>query len=793
MLELRAKLRFAMRNVRSTLSMVACLGIAIGGVTFLFALVNAVRFAPLPYPASDQLFYVSSHVGTGVWRRGISFPEARDLLSRSVSTDAFAIGETAHRSVSFGGVSEEVTGSVTTGDFFRVFRVPAMLGRTFTPSDPTGSVVVLSAKLWRRLFAGDSTIVGKVVRIDSTMRTVIGVMPPRFDFPIVSEFWIPIERSYEDSLGRGVCCFFAVGRLRATADLRRAAAEIANRAAGLRSAYPKEDRTFEAMPKPLRDYMVTAQTVESTNIAYALIGLLILLSGVTTASMLVKRDLQRMPTLAVLAALGSGRQRLVAGCVIESGILTLISGGVGLSVALVATGVVARNGEASAPSWVQVEIDWRVLAAGIASAVLIAAIAATPSVFAMSRANLGSLLSGSRTHLLRNRRFSGSLVSAQIAIAIATLVLSASVVRQTVEQARRKVGFRTRDVVRSQLSVRSEGRSGEKLHAVLLDDLARARQASSIFDAGSLELRSIGMLNAVRAPDAQTTLKFGDIFDEPKVGSCDPALFRVLDISPTSGRLFSWSEMTMRRPVAVLSTRAARELFGMNDPVGRDVLIDSLPTGSVRVSVIGVIPDMNLTPYVSSTPSALVLSPALIGIGSVGFLFVRTKGATPDIVSLISRQIGLGSPGTSVETIALTDWRASDIRQSAQPLSLYGPITAFALLVTVLGVVSLVEQEASERAYELAIRTALGATPRDNGFFLAGRIFTWLVYGVVLGVPATTIAVPIAESWHRGMNGVTGGVVTAVILAVVAMCCLAAVGPIRRTLRMGPMELLRTT
>jgi putative ABC transport system permease protein len=334
--DIRIGLRSLRRSPGFALFTLATFAIAIGGITLIASLVNAVLIRPLPYPDSDRLVMVlEASAGKQTGGFAVAAPNYEDWERRNRVLERMALYEYQGYNLSGNGEPEQVGGLRTTSGLFAVLGVAPALGRVLVPDDDVGRngpVVVLSHRLWQGRYGGDSTLVGRSIRVNKTPHVVIGVMPQGFAFPSVGQqLWVPIALNAEDR-SRGAHSFWAIGRLRDGISIEQAKAEIRSIGDQLATEFPATNAGETANLFPMRDLWLSdvASTLRILMFAVALVALI---AAANVASLLVARGISRRRELAARLALGGTRARVAGQLVVESALLALLGGGIGLALA----------------------------------------------------------------------------------------------------------------------------------------------------------------------------------------------------------------------------------------------------------------------------------------------------------------------------------------------------------------------------------------------------------------------------------------------------------------------------
>lgn len=804
--ELRQDSLLAWRGMRRTpafaLVVLATLALGIGANTAVFSVVRRVVLAPLPYSQPDRLVRLYGGSVADPNARGMLTPADVADLQQSRAFAAVAPFGNYGGATYVGDQRAEMWSAVQVGaEFFHLLGVRALLGRTIDARD-TGAdappVVVLSHGLWQRTFGGDSSIVGRDVQLDGHARTVVGVMPPTFISPDRdTEIWTPLDLRgfFRDPVAaRQYRVLRAVGRLAdgvTPAELHAALDLLARRA---HEQYPELGDAAAVNAVPLHDDMVR----DGRPVLLVVMGaaaLVLLIACVNVAGLFLSRATARRRELAVRAALGAGRARLVRQLLTESAIVGLAGGAVGIGLAFWGKHVLVGLAQMLLPTMGDVRMDAGVLAFAVAVSLLSSLAFGIVPALAGTRFGLHGSLSESSRGAAGGRgsaRVGRVLVVTQVALAVVLLIGAALLGRTLATLESIGVGFDTGPHLLTFGVGLSSSRYAERARQTAFFDELRGR-IRALPRVRSVAAVVISPWNGYTAagPDSisiegQSTGAGG--LDVASMVTVSEDYFATLGIPVQRGREFSTLDRESAPPVAVVSESVARRLWPGVSPIGRRVRVGG--RSSPLLEVVGVVGDVRERPGQDVVPTVYVpLRQSPQGWAS---LVVRTTGNVMALVPAIQRELHDMDPELPlVGPRTLEDIFNGMLGGQRLPMIFITAFATLALVLAALGVYSVMAYAVTARQREFGIRSALGAH-RGNVLALVLR------QGMAMAVLGTAIGLLVAVWATRVLAGMLVGVaprdpgtflvIAMILLGVSSVACLI---PARRATRVDPVEALR--
>ena len=806
--DLRYALRQLRRNPGFAAVAVLTLALGIGANTAIFSVINGTLLKPLPFPDPGRLVLVWETFGKGPDNRNIvSAPNYWDFARQSSAFEGMAIFDSAGRGYNLSATGnkqepEQVSGLRVSASFFPVLGVKPLLGRTFLPEEETlgrDQEVVLSYGLWKRRYGGDPALVGKTIKIDGADFTVVGVMPPRFEFQFWSnqrQLWVPVGYTKTD-YGRDDNSFVAFARLKPGVTLVQARAQMEAIGHRLVQQYPNEDAGMGATVTPMNSYGLT-ELRRIMLVLLAAVGFVLLIACVNVANLLLARGAARQKEFAIRRALGAQGFRLACQSLTESLLLALAGGAGGL--------LLAAWGVEMLPHVLRLEIlhitlrpvkaiatDGRVFAFALLVSCLAGMLAGLAPAFNALRGDVNEPLkeSGRGSTQGGSHRLRHALVVSEVALAMVVLCGAGLMIESMARLLGVDPGLDPKNVLTMQVSVPQKdiyvGPPGLPRFCEELDE-------------------SIGAVPGVVSVSAVAHLPFEgnagrgfQIEGQPAADpehmpnanysvSC-PDYFRTMGIPLLQGREFTQQDTVGSPGVIVINQTMARRYWPRQDPVGRAIRLGG--ADGPRLVVVGVVRDAHNW-GLDQPVRRQFFRPYTQAGWPVMNIVARTTNAPATFAPRIKKALAevlLDRPVTEVET--MEDIVHDSTGSRRLPMILLTAFACLALVLAAVGIYGVVSYSVSQRTHEIGIRIALGAQKRDVLRLMVGEGMMLVLIGAGTGVVAALALTRLMASQLYDVRPTDPLTFIAVSLILTVVALLACYIPARRAAKVDPMVALR--
>ena len=791
--DLRYGARMLKQKPAFTLIAVLTLALGIGANTAIFSVVNAVLLRALPYHNPGQLVLLSTKAPSSE-RDGFSLSELQEFRAQAQTLADFA-GFTS-QSVNLTGNErpDRVRGAFVTANFFHVFNLAPIIGRTFAESeDQPGAarLVVVNEKLWRERLNSEPNLEGKKLILNGEPFSIIGVIPSAFKQPLDAdvEVWMAASAFPGNTARREVRFLFGVGRLKAEVSRAQAEAEMVGIANQLAQVYPKENGGRSAGVEYFRD-LLTGGIRPMLLVLFAAVGVILLIACANLANLLLARGLARQREMAVRAALGASRWRLIRQLLTETTLLSLLGGASGCLLAqwgLYALLKLPQN-------FVRVDavkLDAQVLLFALAVSVLTGWLFGLAPALQLAKPDLSAVLKeGGRGGSARWNRVRGAFVVAQIALSLLLLVGGGLLIKSFSRLLQVNVGFKPEKLLTLEYRLpRNRYKTPEAQWNFHHQTLEQVQAVPGVTEAAlvlGLPFSGNGGSEGIALLDRDTPPKGAE--PQVMVNTTTPSYFETMGIPFISGRLFNDQDRLDTPPVFIINQTMARQFWPDESPLGKTIKLVAEDTTGTIVGVVGDAKHYLL----EEEPRPQVYS-AFSQLPSIFATLVARTAVEPMSLEEPVRQavwrVDSDQPMWKVRTVEFLLDRAVADRRFL--MALMGIFSALALVLTVIGLYGVISYVVNQRTQEIGLRMALGAQGTDILGMVLKQGMRLALLGVGLGLMAAWLLTRLMASLLYGVSANDPLTFAAIALLMTIVALAACYIPARRAMKVDPMVALR--
>jgi predicted permease len=815
--DLRYALRMLLKSPGFTLIAVLTLALGIGANVATFTLVYAVLLRPLPFPHPEQLVRVFDDLrGPNDQDVGMSAPELWDLQDRSgVFQDISAVAP-SNSAVGGGDRTVRAESLITSPDYFTLLGAKPELGRVYTVQDAVPGFlepVVISDGFWHRYYGSDPKIIGRKMRLDNDVYTIVGVMPSGFRHPGPTlntdvEVWlatgfygqpfpVPAVRSLRMLPG-------AIGRLKPGLTIAQAQARLDAYISELTREYPTDypaAATWAVRLVSVKEDLVGPQRTELF-ILFGAVGFVLLIACVNIANLLLARCSGRRREIAIRLALGASRARLVGQLLTESALLSALSGVVALATVLLLKNAIVSFAPADIPRLNEVDVSARVFFFAFLISILTGVLfGLAPALQATSHNQVENLREGSRGSGVgrRHTRLSRTLVVSEIALSIVLLAGAGLLLRSFWRVLEVRPGYNPSHLTTVQLWMPISNNPAtdpyaveEKRAAFLLEVYRRVSilpgvEQSSIAGNDTLPMNSGRNYSPFTIQGRPVDSERSPTAD---IAVVDTEYFGTMEVPLIAGRNFTISDTDKTQTVAVIDQTLARRYWPDENPVGQQIKF-GFGAGVKGVAIIGVVGDIKSDGFdAPSVPHIYVPMGQFAPVNAV--VFLRSRGDVEQLGEAVRHEVEKVDPNVPVHSISSMDQIISrSLADRRFAVELLGVFAAVALLLAAIGIYGVMSYSFSQRTHEVGIRMALGAQRLDILRMALGEGMLIVVIGLASGLVGAAIMTQFFRSMLFGVapaDPITFVSVSAILAGVALFACYI---PAQRATRVDPLVALR--
>jgi putative ABC transport system permease protein len=791
---------------------VLTLALGIGANAAIFSVLDGVLLRPLPYPDVERILTMNERTTSGQMM-SVSWQNFQDWRAQNQVFEALGINRGAVVNLTGGDQPERLNGSLASSDVFTVMGIAPLAGRTFSADEDragTDRVTIVSERLWRSRFNADAGLVGRAVTLNGQPHTVIGIMPAAMRFPSrLTDVWLPLglyvptfpkDRGAHPGLG-------AVGKLKRGVTVEQAMADLDTIARRLENQYPDSNKNVRVAVVPYFEQIVR-NIRPALRVLIAAVAFVLLIGCANLANLMLSNAEARQREIAIRAALGAARRRIVQQLLTESLMLSSAGGLLGALLASWAVKAFVASQPTTVPRIDLIAVDGRVLAfvaaVSIATGVLFGLVPALRASAPDLLTALKDSIRGSSS--VAARRFRSALVVAEVALALVLLIGAGLMIRSFARLMSIDPGFNAERVVTLRLTLPDARYPDRARWTTFHQELLRRVGALPAVDAAGLNSAvplEGGGSEAPVIPEGAPMPSPDRLPAMTLFQTTSPDYFRAMGIQVLKGRVFSERDTAESTPVAIVDESLARRLFPTDDAIGKRIAFEFRGHGGADMQpswreVIGVVRHVRHYGMASEPPFVQVYTPYLqlpvyMQERRPGMaLVVRTSLEPQAVAASIRREVAAIDRDIPIYGLQTMDaYLAQNTEQPRLSVMLLTGFGALALLLSVVGIYGVLSYSVSQRTQEIGIRMALGATRRNVLALVVGHGMLLTVAGIAIGLAASYAVTKSMTALLFQVSPHDPSTFAAIVLLLGAVALAASLLPGLRAARVSPIQALR--
>ncbi len=791
------------------------LALGIGCNTAMFSIINSVLLRPLPFRDSGRLIYMlESQPSDGYAVMSLNGQDYLDWKAQNRTLeDATLFGAAQNFNVGGAGEAETVRVAGMEANFLSVLGVQPVRGRGFTPGEDTAGknkVVILGYTFWQQHYGGRDDAIGATLSLEAQPYTVVGVLPPWFNLPTRTQLWVPLEMNDQRKEPRGNHSYRAIGRLKPGITLARARTDLDAIAAHLAEQYPESNHGETSWLQPLKERF-TSDSRRQLILLMGAVALVLLVACGNVANLLLARAAGRQREMALRAALGARRVRLVRQLLTESVLLSFLGAALGVLLAAACISAIQKSPTLPIPQQSPIRMDWMVLAFAGTVSVIVGLLFGLAPAFQISVQRLSHELQTAAQNISSSgawrSRLRDALVVAEIALSLALLMGAGLLLRSFVHMRSAEIGVARQNLTTLALVLPTSGYKGVAIRHNFYQQLLELVRHEPMIDSAAISLvlplegdrgRTVEVIGQGPKKHAiEWNVVTDDYFHVFGIPLLAGRTFNTHDLEATAQNEARLEPIRDRDPDSsepdtypiIINHALAHSIFHGEDPVGK-----SLKMGSDIGEIIGVVGDVKQQ-SIREPAQPEAYGPLTVEISNHWYpaqISIRSSMATSGVISAARHNLAQLDKNLSFFNIRTMDELIADnMQDTSLQTVLLGSFAGMALLLAAIGLYGIMAYSVAQRTREIGIRMALGAHPRAVLGMIMKRGGHLTLAGIILGAPA---AFGLAQLMSKLLFGVGPTdpltfAAVALLLALVAMaaCCI----PARRAMRVDPMVALR--
>jgi len=810
--DVRYALRTLARNPGFTSIAVLALALGIGANTAIFSVVNGVLLAPLPYRDPGRLVQLSES-SPDFKTMSVACPNFQDWRERNTSFSAMGAIRWEDVDVTGGAQPEHLTGRMVSAEFFRVLGVHPALGRDFDVRDDrsgTTPVAMIGGGLWKRRFGSDPGVIGRKLKLNGADYTIVGVVPADFDYQgrydvytLLGQWDDPIVRARDMHPG-----MYVVARLKPGVSLAHAQSEMAAVASRLSEMYPKSNAKHGINVTPLAHVLV-GDVGSTLRVLMGAVGFVLLIACANVANLLLARSTGRRKEMAIRAAMGATRGRVIRQLLTESLVLAMAGGALALGIAAWGARAVVAAVPGGLPRMENIAVDGTVLAFTLGVSLLTGVIFGLTPALESAGSGVGETLKeGSRGSTAGPHRLRNLLVTSEVAAALVLLIGAGLMLRTMRQLAGVDPGLDSARILTFSVGMSpADTVSSDRILQTFDRTLAQVRAVPGVADASVTTLVPMGgsdseipfFVTGRPRPASQGDMNWALMY------TTTPDYLKTMGIPLLRGRYIARADSRGAAPVVVIDDVLAHSLFPAEDPVGKSISIPlggELGPGDLTMGIVGVVGHVNhwgldrdATARIRGelyTSMAQIPEPFMKGMATASSFVVRTPGDPQSLIPDVRRAIAQAGNEEAVYGIrTMNEIVSASVAGRRFSTLLLGIFAALALVLAAVGIYGVISYAVAQRTHEIGIRMALGASAPNVLRAVVAQSMTPVLAGVGAGLALSFALTRLMVHMLYGVKASDPATFGAVALVLGAVALGASIVPARRATRIDPVTALR--
>lgn len=793
--DLRYGVRSLLQRPGFTAVAVITLALGIGANTTLFSFVNGILLRPLPFKDPGQLVVLDENAPKqGIKSFGVSYPNFVDWRQRNHVFEDAASYQAASYTLVGAGEPERISGARISHGLFELLGVAPSRGRTITAEEDqpeTNNVVILSHGLWQRRFASAENAIGQTLTVNGRPRTIIGVMPPDFKFPETAELWVPLALN-EKLFTRTDHGLSTIARLKPNITLAQARAEMANIARQIEQENPVTNEGLGVDVFPLRDRLV-GDYRDALLILLGVVAFVLLIACANVANLLLARSSARHKELALRAALGASRARIVRQLLTESALLSVLGALLGVLIAVWGKNLLLAAIPDDMPFWMKFDLDLRVLGFTFAISLLtVVAFGIAPALQA-SRTDLNEALKeGGRTGGHGRNRLRSLLVVAEVALSLVLLVGAGLMVRSLAKLGQVHSGINPENVLTLEVPLApAKYPEPAQQSAFFRDLMARVGALPGISSAAAVsDLPLRGGWGRSLTVEGRPVLSVGQA---PMINHAvvTPNYFRTMGIPLLEGRDFNDTDQATAMRVTIVDERLAREYWPNESALGKRIRFGPPESNEPWHVIVGVAGAVRHARLDRETRETIYVPYQQIPVNWMA-VAVRTTADPRSVEGAVKKEVrALDKDQPVAHVLTMKEIVVRSIWQQRFYAILFTLFASLALILAAVGIYGVMSYAITQRTHEIGIRMALGADRLKVLRLTLGQGMKLALIGVVLGLVASFGLTRLMSGLLFGVSATDFRTFVSISVLLVGITLLACYLPARRATKVDPLVALR--